>query len=1074
MPLELYTGNRLELLADALCEKLGRELPASPFEREIIVVQSRGMQRWLSMHLASRFGIWANGYFPFPNALVRDLFGMAGLEQPDSPSYAREAMGWKIMRILPGLLAEDAFAPLRAYLSNDADGLKLFQLSFRIADTFDQYTLFRPDHLERWESGQEELSHGWQPALWRAIVREAGGKHRAMLKTEFCRSMGKAGLTSGGFPARVSIFGVSFLPPFHVEMLSALATVSEVNLFILSPTREYWSDIVSRRDMARLPAAERMLRTEGNPLLASLGRTGRDFSDMVVDLADSAEVQSERYVDPGDDTLLHAIQSDMLNLRGSGDDAGSKPLDPSDRSVQLHSCHSPMREVEVLHDNLLELLRELPGLAPRDILVMTPDIETYAPYISSVFGAATDGRIRLPFTIADRSLLNEGRIASAVVKLLGIYGSRLTAPAVFDLLSSPPVRRRFGFDDGDLDRIRHWIENARIRWGLDEGDRRRHRLPVYRENSWRAGLDRLLLGYAMPDEGLLFDGILPFDGIEGESAVVLGRFAHFIDRLDWLAGSFEKPKCLREWQELFREMLDAFIEAGEEEGVELAALHESIDTLGEALEREWFTGDVSARVMIAWLTGHLEKAEQGLGFMTGGITFCAMLPMRSIPFRVVAMIGMNDGAFPRNQRPPGFDLISGAPRRGDRSVRGDDRYLFLESILSARDVLYISYTGQSIRDNAEIPPSVLVSELLDSVRRGFDCSGCADGDPADLLLVRHRLQGFHPDYFTGKGRLFSYDADNFSAIEGRNSPLAKQPFIQTPLALPAEEPATVSIDELARFFANPSAFFLKERLGVMPATVSLPLEDRETFSLDSLDAYLMRQEILNALAENRPAAGLLPLFRSRGILPPSRHGERLFHAMVADVSEFFAAVQAHTPSGSPLEPLALEIEVGGIRLAGTLDTIFPGGQLFARCAAMKATDRIRAWLSHLLFNLSPVEGRTFETRLVMRDRILRYAPIDSARELLEQLLSAYRKGLSEPLPFFPKCSTAWCEANGKAEHERLDAALRAWNDGYDGRPGEGSDPAVNRCFGDEPPFGDMFRNLADALIGPMIMHGGKP
>ncbi|MBM3162392.1 MAG: exodeoxyribonuclease V subunit gamma [Chlorobi bacterium] len=1064
MTLHLYTGNRMEALIDALAAVSGRD-PLPVFEPEYIVVQSRGMQRWVSMELARRLGVWAGAAYPFPNRLVQQLFERLELWQPDAAKFSKEAMCWSVMRRLPGMLGRESFTPLRAYLQNDRDGLKLFQLSGRIADTFDQYTLFRPDLLESWEEGRDDGARDWQPELWRALAEESPGLHRGRLKTEFCRKVRHVPLPPG-FPGRLSLFGISYMPPYHIEILEALAARIPVSMFLLSPTREYWSDIVSRRRLFRMNESERELSTEGNPLLASLGRSGREFADLLLEAA-GIENGHDLYIEPPADTLLHALQSDMLELRGTGEEGARRPApDARDRSVQAHSCHNPLREVEVLHDSLLDLFERLPGLEPRDIVVMTPDIETYAPYIATVFGAPADGVPRLPHSIADRRMLDEGGLTPAMLKLLELYGSRLTAPALFDLLSSPPVSRRFRLDDEAIDTIRRWVEETRIRWGMDERSRSRLGLPPFRENSWRAGLERLLLGCAMPDEGVLYEGVLPFE--VGGDAETLGRLADFIDAVDWLSVQFERPRTLEGWRELFLSMLGAFIEADGESERELAHITAEIDNLTELAGLAAFEGEVQAPVMIAWLRSRLERFEMGLGFMTGGITFCAMLPMRSIPFRVVAMIGMNDGAFPRQQRPPGFDMMVREPRRGDRSVRGDDRYLFLESILSARDVLYLSWVGQSVRDNSDLPPSVLVSELLDAIDRGFEFP---EGESATSRLeVRHRLQGFNPVYFTAGSPLFSYSADNFRALRHRNS-AETRPFVDEPLPEPADGERTVSIDDLVSFFANPAAFFLDRRLGLRPSAALQPLEEREPFGASGLDAYLMRQELLDAVLEGRRAGELLPLFRSRGLLPPAMHGELLFGELLAEV-EAFARKVREQQEGQLFEALDADLDIGGWRLTGRLERLLPSGQLLWRCAKLKEKDRIRSWIHHLVLGASGA-SRPQETRLVMLDRAVRYTPAADAAAHLETLLSLYREGQREPLPFFPRASMAWAAKADRPERERHEAAVAAWREGFDGREGEGADAAFRRCFGTEPPIGERFASIAESVLLPMLEYGGK-
>ncbi|NTV60696.1 MAG: exodeoxyribonuclease V subunit gamma [Chlorobiaceae bacterium] len=1064
MSLNLYTSNRMEILVDALAGALGRP-PALVFEREVIVVQSRGMQRWLSMELAKRFGVWANGHYPFPNAMVKELFEQFFSEKPDTSLFKPDVMSWRIMRLLPEMLRSEPFGTLRRYLSDDSDGLKLFQLSEKIADTFDQYTLYRPEMLSAWEVGREEPPGGeWQPFLWRRLSKE-GGMHRGTLKERFCRELDAALPGAGQFPERITLFGISYLPNFHLDMLSAVARVTEVNLFLLSPTGEYWGDILSRKAIAALPEEERALRTEGNPLLASLGRIGRDFSDMIIDLADSAYHQEDCYDDPGDDCLLHALQSDILNLTGTGEEGEMRILDPEDRSLRVNSCHSALREVEVLYDNILAMLEEVPGLTPRDIVVMTPDIETYSPYISAVFGAGAGGAF-LPYTIADRKTMHEGEITSALLKLLALPGSRLAASELYDLLASPPVSRRFSLESEELDLVREWIERTGIRWGMDEHDRTARNLPSYRENSWKAGLDRLLLGYAMPDDGMLFNGILPFDDLAGSSAETLGKFADFVAEVENFVKSMEVPRTLEEWRTRFQAMLDTFILPDGSSEREFASIAALAGELQEVASKAGYVEKVSPAVIISWLRARLEKQEQGLGFMTGGVTFCAMLPMRSIPFRVVAMIGMNDGAFPRQSRAPGFDLIAREPRRGDRSSRNEDRYLFLESILSARDVLYISYVGQSIRDNSEVPPSVLVSELLDAVRRGFCLPGCRI--EAHDLVVRHRLQAFNREYFTEGIGLFSYSKENYDAVSEHEGPeRSSLPFMSAPLDEPSDEWKIVSLQHLLRFYDNPAAFFLDQRLGIRMESAVEPLDDREPFGLEGLELYGIRQELLDVALQDGEPQEQLPLWRSRGMLPPARHGELLFGRVVGEVREFASTVRARAGASGPLAPLDIDLQIGGFRLVGQLSKVWLQGLLHYRCAKLKMKDRMRAWIEHLALNAAGQPGYPKETSLVMTDCEVRFAPVDYAPLHLEHLLNRYWQGLSMPLRFFPRSSMAF------AEKEEIEVARKEWRDDtFNNLPGEGSDPAIRRCFGSGDPFDVEFRTIAIELLKPMIRAAG--
>ena len=1061
MALNIYTGNRMENLVEALASVVAEHL-ASPFVPETIVVQSKGMQRWLAMELAKRFGIWANGEYPFPNKLVWQLFCKTLPNIPDTSFFSPQVLNWKIMGLLPEYLEREEFAALRYYLEGDSDGLKRFQLAGKIADTFDQYTLFRPEMLLEWEEGK---GGEWQEILWRELAASGKGEHRGRLKEEFCRRI-KAGVPDGsGIPERISVFGISYLPKYHMEILAATARIIEVNLFLLSPTREYWADIVSEQEKARRTPEERSLLIEGNPLLASLGKLGRDFSDTVVEIGEVAVAQEDLYGEPDGASLLAGIQSDILNLLGAGEGIEKRSFNPDDRSVQIHSCHSPMREVEVLYDNLLALLERLEGLTPRDIVVMTPEIESYAPYISTVFEGRQDHVRKIPFSIADRTLTSEGEIAAVALKLINLPGSRLTVPQLFDILEATPVSRRFDLEDDELETIRNWLVETRVRWGMDERDRERLGLPGYRDNSWQAGLDRLLLGYAMPDDGeSLFNGKLPYDEMEGSSPRTLGKLVEFICRIAEFAGKMARPRTLGEWRDELRTMLGEFFAADDDSARELSAIAGVVEEMGELEGQAGFTERVELGVLRSWLSARLAQEEKGLGFMTGGVTFCAMLPMRSIPFRVVALIGMNDGAFPRQSRPPGFDLIARNPRRGDRSLRDEDRYLFLESILSVRDSLYLSYVGQSIRDNSEIPPSVLVSEFLDAIARGFTAG---EGEKiADLLVTRQRLQAFSREYFDGGSTLFSYSQENCAALlDRRNNPWEPTEFLVTEIAPPSAEWRDVPLPKLLRFFDNPARFLLENRLGIRLEDIATPLEEREPFSVEGLDSYGLKQEILELCLNGGDVQGFLPVARCRGVLPPARHGEALFAAAAKEVSAFAGTLREKIGDSGPLAPVDIELELGVFRLTGRLDRIWPDRMIRYRCARIKAKDRIRSWIEHLLLNAARADGYPRETLLFMADGTKTFSPVDNAAGILQTILALYWEGLMKPLRFFPASAMAYAHK----QEWVLERARNRWAGGYN-FPGEWEDPYYRLCFGQIDPFNAEFERVARTLLEPLFQH----
>jgi exodeoxyribonuclease V gamma subunit len=1060
----LYTSNRLEILAEKLADLLRHPL-SSPLEPEIILVQSKGMERWVSMELARHNGICANCRFPFPNHFLNSLFQEALPDLQENSPFTPEILTWKVMKILPSLLEEKGFGDLRRYLSEGVTDLKLFQLAERVAGLYDQYLLFRPEMVLGWEKGKE--GH-WQALLWREVIKEMEGKHWASLKAAFLAEIRKPGQGLKSLPKRVAVFGISALPPYHLEILASLSHKTQVNLFLMNPCREYWGDLLTDRETRKIKERARIKKAvagdlhleKGNALLGSMGMLGRDFFELVSNLE---TVQQEFFFKPEGKSLLSAIQADILDLRNrSAGEADKKSLDRKDDSIQIHSCHSPMREVEVLQDRLLSLFEANPTLQPKDVLIMTPDITIYSPFIQAVFSLPPEDPRWIPFRIADRGLRQESPLVNAFLSILDFPGSRFGVSQVLALLESPEVQKKFSLTEDDLERIKGWVRDTRIRWGVDGEARKKLGLPGFKENTWRAGLERMLLGVALPRQGeKMYKDILPYDLIEGSGAESLGHFLAFCESLFTFAEKLSEPRSLKEWEELLQNLLDDFFSPYEESERDLLFIRRVLAGLVNKQELSGFDQPVSLGIIKSHLTVGLESEGFGFGFLTGSLTFCAMLPMRSIPFRIIVLLGMNDDAYPRQTRPLGFDLMAQNPKIGDRSRRLDDRYLFLETLLSAREKLHISYVGQSHQDNSSRPPSVLVSELLDTLTEGFEIP--------EGMIIKHHLQAFSPEYFEKGGKLFSYSRDNLEgALGALNSLRKKRPFISSALPDPGPEWKTVELSRLCSFFSHPARFLLNRRLGIYLGEEESLLEETEPFEVTGLDKYLLEQAMVEKGLEGQNLSDLFMSFKAEGNLPLGVPGEVAFQETCREIGPFLKRLSSYRRGGG-LAPLAVDLCLGDFRLTGRVENIFADNLVHHRYTSMKAGDRLRIWIHHLVLNRINPPDYPCEAILVCQDGICHYASLEDSEAILQDLLTLYWQGLKIPLPFFPSSSWTYTQASteGKDRDQALRSAVDCWQ-GNEFRKGEGADPYYQLCFGEIDPFSPAFESIAETVFGPLI------
>lgn len=1098
----LYHSNQLDLLKELLVNRI-RQAPLShPFLREQILVQSPGMAQWLKLELAKAFGIAANIDFPLPASFIWEMFTQVLADVPRQSPYNKGAMSWQLMTILPALLERPAFAPLAAYLGGaeeqdpqadprqEPEQVRLWQLCQKIADLFDQYLVYRPDWIARWEEGEGlglELAgvsgQDWQPELWRELVARTlalspSGYHRANLYEEFIQGLQQSAELPGRLPERVFVFGISALPPRYVEALQALGSRVEVHLFITNPCRYYWGDLLDRKTLARLanklkPGTDiETLQGPANPLLASMGKLGRDYLHQLMEL----EVpQIEAFVDiddldaKGNVRLLRAIQKDVLELaeRGAGrfDLDGSQhksQLDPADGSLQIHACHGPMRELEVLHDRLLGLFEQDPTLTPKDVVVMMPDVNSYGPYIQAVFGA----RGQIPFAVSDRAASQESPLLQSFLALLRLPNARFGAGELLAILEVPAVLRRFELDDGEFNQLRVWVQETGIRWGLDDAYPLRFDLPPLSGNSWLFGLRRMLLGFAMGD-GEPVAGILPYADIEGQQGLALGKLAWFVDSLAEFLPRLQQAQSLPGWVACLNGLLDRFYLADEEEERLLQLIRSQLAEWQAQLGEARFDHPISPELLQDYLGNQLGEQRSSQRFLAGQVNFCTLMPMRSIPFKQVCLLGMNDGVYPRTLAPMGFDLMATASRRGDRSRRDDDRYLFLEALLSAQQGLYISYQGFSGEDNSPKVPSVLLAELVDYVRQGFVLAGdeaLPDEASGERLLahlvVEHPLTPYSHSYFypepdsEHESRLFTYATDWLPAL---NPVPGASNFQSGELPLPPEwgKEQGLELAELLRFYRQPARYFLNRRLKVWFELNEANIEDSEPFELDGLQHYQLKSLLLEAHLREGNSPELSDSVNKRrerlrlsGQLPQGWFGNLLLDDLdeqMGGLAERLRPWLAGEEDGGK-QAVEIDIALAQGQLQGWIDTQ-RGRQLIVKPGSFNGKDLLLGWVQHLCLALSDAPGDTLllDAKLGWR---LPALSADEARPRLAALVALWQQGMKRPLPFFPNTAWDWLKAIEKDpdKPEAADkAALARFQGGWQ-LIGEGEDPYVARCF----------------------------
>lgn len=1057
----LYPSNALELLAALLAEELRNPVPGqSPLAPDVVLIPQVAMRRWLQATLASRYGVAANLEFLTPGEFVaRALDANLG---PSTDDLDMAALQWRLYGALgdPTLRGTPAMASLDAWLG-DGDPLKPWALAGELAGVYEKYQAWRRDWLLRWEAGADQDDA--QARLWRAVA--AGRDYRARRIHDYLARFGRDdGPLPQGLPKRLLVFATLNISPDVLRVLATQARVGTLHFYLPTPARGYWGDLQTLRERRRSGDSALFADdVQENPLLQAWGAAGRDFMALlgdyeVVHPRAEIDVYADPLSTPGPDTLLRRLQSDLFHRRAPAVPPPRASLDLADASLQVHACHTRLRELQVLHDQLRALLddpRFDPPLQPREIAVLAPDIDPYVPYLDAVFGG-TGHDDALPWALADTSPLASEPLAEVFLRLLDLPVSRFGLDEVLDLLASAPMAEASGLDGDAIDRLHGWLREAGARWGLDAAHRVASDAPADDAYTWQFALDRLLLGHASGSDDEIA-GVAPWPALEGSGLDALDTLVRLLRELARQRRALGEAQTPARWRERLLHLLDALLPerpVAPRAQRALDRLRTLIDGFARDAEAAGYGGTVPPEVVRAHFADLLSQADTRAPLLTGGISVGRMVPMRLLPFRVICLLGMNDGDFPRRDPAAGLNKLTAelhAGRRlpGDRSTREDDRFLFLQLFAAAQDVFYLSYLGNDPRDGSVREPSVLVSELLDVAARYH-----ADPDARTRLVVRHTLQPFAPEAFGSRDepRRFSYRArwrEASQRLGQARHPLA--PWLLQPL--PPEDAGTtdLSLDALRRFFADPQGRFLQQRLGLrLPEPVDQG-EDVEPLVVPGrgLERARLQQALIDAMDAGQEA-GLRERLRARALLPSGALGTRQFEAMLAQASPFARARRAWL-AGETAASAAYAIQLDGCRLHGRVADVTARGLVRLRADVLNGTAALRWGLDWLLANAAGARLPLvqFHDGDHPGPHLIEALAPEQAHAALRCLLALHARGLQAPLLFAP--STGWDIWNAEPGKRRV-AGWKRWHGDGNGGWAEGEGEAIRLALRGRDPF----------------------
>ncbi len=1085
MTLHLHRAPRPDHLAAALGELLATPLE-DPFSEEVVVVPAKGVERWLTQRLSHRLGVapgrsdgvCAGVRFLNPRSLVSLLLDR-GRDDPWDP----DRLVWPLLAGIDASLDEPWCAALAAHLGHHLTGEeqamrrdRRYSVARRLAGLFSSYAVQRPQLVTDWREGRLTDGAGhdladdlvWQAHLWLRLLDRVEADPPDVRWADTVARL-EAGDDALDLPGRLSLFGHTRLPATEVRLLRALATSREVHLWLPQPSAALWEalggvgGVIAREDDTSATLVD-------HPLLASLGRDSRELRRTLDGAAlDEPTVPSAE--EPAT-SLLALLQHDLrANHAPTADERADRVHHRADRSLQVHACHGAARQVDVLREVLVGLLADDPSLEPRDILVMCPDIEAFAPLISAGFGLADvvtdiDGgghpAHRLRVRLADRALTSTNPLLAVAASLVELAGGRVAASDVLDLAAHPACRLRFGFTDDDLDRITTWVGQSGIRWGLDGAQRSRFEMSGFEHNTWRAGLDRILLGVAMSgDDHRHLGRGLPVDDVGSGDIDLVGRLAEMLDRLGDCLADLAAAEEVAGWMKVLTSGVRALTAVDDDVAWQVPQLEREL-----ALAAHSSAGAEAVPLRLAdvraLLASRLGGRPTRANFRTGTLTVCTMVPMRSVPHRVVCLVGLDDGVFPRTTVLDGDDVLARRPLTGERDARSEDRQLLLDALLAATDHVVITYTGANEHSGAARPPAVPLGEILDAADRTMAAP------VRDAILVHHPLQPYDPKNLVpdalvdeGKHRPFSFDSD---ALAGARASVGERVSPPRLLAEPLAEraPGDVSLAELIAFFTHPVRSFLRQRLDVSTPLTPDELSDAIPIELDNLEVWGVGDRLLRELLAGQEASAVMLAEQLRGTLPPGQLAALALRDVVTESQKLLDRTAALRVGAARSVDIDVDLG-GGRRLSGTVSGLHGPKLVSVGYSRLKPKQRLTSWITLLALSAARPD-ESYTAHAVGREKSgpkrALAGPLDHrAIDWLRQLVELRDRGLREPLALPIATSAAWAEGHLRElmgdDVSPAFLARRSWEtDPHNafGIEGEDADAYHRRAYGDSAPL----------------------
>lgn len=1055
--LHLYKSNRLEWLAEKLSDSLYSAGNIHPLQSDLIIVPNRDNARWLQFKIAEQNIISANIQYLLPAEWMWNKIRHIHPDIPKELATDKNPLKWALMSLLMNGKIPEKATLLKNYAATFGEGEKAerhLQLSNLIASVFDKYLVHRPDMILEWDQGgavSENSQEQWQISLWNRLTdqldRLYSSKlqyHRPALWKEMLLNMQNEE-TTNYLIQNFWVFNPGKLPEPLVEMLVAYASKIHVHIFNHQLLDLKDEDYNSDQFLADMLDEE----------ISSEKSYHFYLSEYNIDYD-----QHKHFEKRSESSFLHLMQNRLLYSYGNK--TNELTVFP-DQSVSIHSCHSKLREIETLHNYILNCIENSDSIYPDDIVVVSPDMDKYAPYIKAVFGTKDGDLPIIPYSIGEKSINEKKNTYSLLESILEFIDSRWFPNDFMDILHSGPIMEKFDLSDTDVSMIRRWISDNHVTWGMDSDHRKEENQPENKTNTFRASLNRLWFGslFELPDFEMI-ENIPAYYGIDTtEKEEVLARFSAFLNLLNKIRIETGTDRTMSEWSEYGVSWIDQLFSINSEENL-LFDLIELVRSPYDQSRLCDFDEKVPYRIFKKEVLAAIKENRSATASLTSGVVFSSMVPMRNIPFKIVAMIGLNEDEFPRKINTPEFDLIQNSPTSRETTVKDEDRHLFLQYVMAPSEKLFISYIGRSIIDNEKIQPSVILEKWMDRIE---EVCGVEMYD----LIREESLNGFSAAQYKEKRSYSNIYADVTASLNKNN----KRAGNYSGLPESREKSQNViKITDLESFFKNPLKFFVMQSHNIRLSDFDDRL-GKETFVPDALLSYKLTAPALNWIESGISKDSAKNLLLRTGIVPDDFLGHQTAETIIEQSEEILTLISEETGSFKKTR-INISYSLNNKTIEGYVESYSKDKYYDIFLSAKSGKNLIIAWLRYLLL-LNHQKKNFIENRVLMNAKKdggewLSFSPVENPFEILKNLIEIYLNGVKKPFLFAPKTSLIF----SKIQHEEnLEKAIQLAESEWFGNfvIAENSDPVYQLWFGRSNPL-DLpeFRKNADRVFNDLIKN----